>query len=177
MAIFISLAIAGFIVLGGSFLFGHDTDHDAEPGLDHDSDGDSGDSSSVSFFSTKVIAALVMAFGATGAIAKFYNDDFVLSSIIGLGSGIAFALLMLLMLKLFYKQQASSIIPTNATVGLTATVVISISAHGLGEVGLTVRDEYRTYSARSMNNQSINKDRKVRVVDSNGPELVVEEIN
>ncbi len=174
MLIFVALAIAGFLVLVSSFIFGHDADHDAEPGADHDSDHDT--DGTISFFSTKVITTLIMCFGAAGAIARHHELSVLLSSMIGLGSGICLSLLMWGLLKVLYKQQGSSIVPTEAALGLTGRLLTSIDGTGLGEVGLTIRGDYKTYSARSANGKSIKKGLNVRVVQTSGPELIVETV-
>src|SRR5215471_3843542 len=114
MMIFFSIALAAFIIVAGSFLFGHDTDggHD----ISHDVDG--GDAEpTISFFSSKVLGTLLMGFGAAGAIARNYELSYLSSSLIGLAFGILLGGLMYLVLGVFYKQQASSLIPTRSAIG------------------------------------------------------------
>src|SRR5437867_3357295 len=125
MIIFVSLAVAAFIIVGGSFLFGHD--HDV--GHDHDAshDVDSGSAEpTISIFSTKVMATLVMGFGAAGAIAVHYGANYITASLIGVLSGAALGGLMYLVLELFYQQQCSSLVPTSAAVGTTGSVTVTI---------------------------------------------------
>ncbi len=164
--IFVSIAFAAFIIVAGSFLFGHD--HDA----DHDA-GDAGNEATISIFSTKVIATLLMGFGAAGAIAKTYGASNLIASLIGLLSGMVLGAITLLILDFLYKQQASSLVPTDAAVGRTGTVTVSIPSTGQGEVGLQVNGQYCTYSASSTGGE-IPKGQMVRVVRTLGSQLVVE---
>lgn len=80
-------------------------------------------------------------------------------------------------LSIFYKQQASSLIPTSTVVGCRGTVTVSIGANGPGEVGLEVQGQYTTYLARSKDGSPIAKGRTVRVINTIGSQLVVESEN
>src|SRR6266576_1290218 len=119
MMIFISIAIAAFIIAVGSFLFGHDHDFDH----DHDHDAGHGDhggvsgEATISIFSTKVIATLLMGFGAAGAIAVHYGASTLVASLVGLGCGVALGGVMYFILELIYRQQCDSLVPTSAAVG------------------------------------------------------------
>jgi membrane-bound ClpP family serine protease len=177
MLIFISIALASFLVLAGSFFFGHDHDTDhAEPGhpdaghdLSHDAEP------AISFFSVKTIATLTMGFGAAGTIARQYGADYLVSSLWGLGTGILLSLLMYLMLKLIYRQQSTSLVQTASTIGSTAMVTISIDAEAPGQVSLELGGQYLTFIASSSRRRPIPKGRSVKVVNVVGSELVVEE--
>ena len=173
MLIFISIALAAFLVVAGSFLFGHD-----DAGADHGDVGhdvDAGDSEpTISVFSMKVMATMLMGFGAAGAIATNYGADYVVASLIGLLSGCVLAGLMYLVLLLFFKQQASSLIPTEAAVGCRGAVTVSIGDGTPGEIGLSVEGQYRTFLATSQDGKAIPKGQTVRVVKMLGGQLVVE---
>jgi membrane-bound ClpP family serine protease len=174
MLIFTAIAISAFILVAGSFLFGHD--HDT--GDDHDAghDGDSaGDEATISIFSTKVLATLLMGFGAAGAIARYYKVGLVPASFIGVGFGVFLGGLMYGILSVFYKQQASSLVPTSSAVGCSGTVTVSIGANSLGEVSLDLQGQYATYLARSKDGSPISKGLTVRVVKTVGSQLVVEQ--
>ena len=77
-------------------------------------------------------------------------------------------------LALFYKQQASSVIPTESALGEIASVTSEIPDAGLGEVGVNVRGQYQIYLARSRRGKSIPKGARVKVVENQGGQLVVE---
>jgi membrane protein implicated in regulation of membrane protease activity len=169
--IFLAIALAGFLLVAGSFLFGHD--HDV--GHDHDG-GDAGHDgdATISIFSTKVLATLLMGFGAAGAIATSYKIDYLAASLIGLLTGVLLGGLMYAILGFFYKQQASSLVQTSSAVGCGGTVTVSIAENGLGEVGLEVEGHYTTYVARSQDGRPVPKGSAVRVVRTLGSQLVVE---
>jgi membrane protein implicated in regulation of membrane protease activity len=176
MLVFIAIAVAAFILVTSSFLFGgdHDGDHDH----DHDHGGhelDAGGAEpTISVFSTKVLGTLLMGFGAAGAIASVYGFNHLNASLIGLVCGASLAGLMYLVLGVFYKQQASSLISTSSTVGAAGTVTVSIGGDAPGEVGLTVDGQYLTYSASSNSGSVIPKGQRVRVVRTMGSHLIVE---
>lgn len=176
MWVFVAIAVAAFILVTGSFLFGgdHDADHDhgdAGHGVEA-----GGAEPTISIFSTKVMGTWLMGFGAAGAIASAYGMNHLGASLVGLGCGLVLAALMYFLLGVFYKQQASSLVATPAAVGCTGTVTVSIDAQRVGEVGLTVEGQYLTYSARSKDGSPIPKGQLVRVVQTLGSQLVVEKI-
>jgi hypothetical protein len=85
MIIFISIALGSFIIVAGSFLFGHDHDVGAADGHDLDA---SGGEPAISIFSTKVIATLLMGFGAAGSIAMHYGLGYITASLVGVLCGL-----------------------------------------------------------------------------------------
>jgi membrane protein implicated in regulation of membrane protease activity len=177
--IFLAIAIGSFILIAGSFLFGHDHD------TDHGDVGHGGDAHdighdmepTISFFSLKVIATLTMGFGAAGAIARLYGANYLIASLIGLGVGVVLSLLMYFLLDIIYKQQSSSLVQTSSAIGQTGIVQTGITPDGRGEVSLNVSGQYMTYVAKSVASKSIPKGRTVRVVSVVGSELVVEEVS
>jgi len=176
MFIFVAIAVAAFIIVTGSFVFGHD--HDAGHDHDHAGAGHGADFGSaeptISIFSTKVLGTLLMGFGAAGAIATSYGASHLVASGIGLFCGLLLGGLMYLVLGIFYKQQASSLIATDAAVGCCGTVTVSISAESPGQIGISVEGQYLTYSASSMDGAPIPKGQRVRVIRTMGSHLVVE---
>jgi membrane-bound ClpP family serine protease len=171
MIIFISLAIGAFILVAGSFVFGHDDVGHSD--LGHDVDTGAADGT-ISIFSTKVIGTLLMGFGSAGAIAMYYGASHVTASLIGVASGLGLAGLMYLVLGFFYTQQASSLVSTNSAVGCPGSVTVSIGTDSPGEVGIDLEGQYRTFSASSTDGQPIAKGRTIRVVKTVGSHLVVE---
>jgi len=169
MFIFVSIAVAAFLVMCGGLFFGHD-----DAAMDQ-ADADAGEAEpTVSIFSTKVLAALFMGFGAAGAIATHYGADYIQASLIGLAAGLLLAGAMYLVMGLFYRQQASSLTPTSAAVGCSGTVTVTIGEGEAGEIGLTLEGQYRTFSATSADGKAVAKGQAVRVVRTLGSHLVVE---
>jgi len=178
MLIFIAIAIGSFVMVAGSFLFGHDHDSgdahvDQGPGghdISHDMEP------TIGFFSFKVIGTLTMGFGAAGAIARQYGADYLGSSLWGVATGIALSLVMYLMLKLIYQQQASSLVQTSSVIGQQAVVTVPIDADRAGEIELFTGGQHMTYLARAAKGKDIAKGRTVKVVDVAGGELIVDEV-
>ncbi len=173
MLIFIAIALASFLLVAGSFLFGgHDGDHDVHQDFSHDgADADP----TISFFSPRVIGTLTMGFGAAGAIARYYGANNLVASLWGLGTGVALAFVMYQMMNLIYKQQASSLVATETTLGKTGLVTTAIDANGIGEVSLTIEGQYKTYLAKSARGKAIAKGSTIKIVSVVGSQLVVEE--
>lgn len=175
MLIFIAIAIGAFFVVAGAFLFGHDDiGHDVGGDVGHDV-GHDGDGT-ISIFSTRVIFTFLMGFGAAGAIARYYGAGYPLASLIGVGSGIGLGAIMYGILMLFIKEQSTSVVSQSSFVGQVGTVTVPIDANGTGEVGISAGQSYRAYSARSKDSSAIAKGHKVKVIESSGSMLIVEEI-
>jgi membrane-bound ClpP family serine protease len=177
MLIFVCITVAGFILLVGGSIFGHDhdVDHDHDGHFDHGHDGGHDAEPSVSMFSVKVIGSFIMGFGAGGAIAAFYGAGPLTASFIGLAVGFLIGLLMYWVMRLIYSQQSTSIVNTDAAVGETGTVTVAIGRNGTGEVAINLRGQHRNFLARSADTNAIARGRQVRVVRTTGSELVVRE--
>ncbi len=171
MFVFIAIAAAGFILLLGGSVFGHDHDHDSH--VDHEHDAEGAGEPTVSIFSIKVLATFVMGFGAGGAIAANYNAGPLAATGVGFGTGVILALLMYAVMRVIYSQQASSLVATESIKGKTGTVTVAIGKDAVGEVTVTNRQ----YLARSSDGKPIERGRQVSVVDTIGSDLVVSERN
>jgi membrane-bound ClpP family serine protease len=180
MVFFVTIALASFILVAGSFFlhFDHDGgfDHDVDHSMDHGG-GDGADEHTISLFSTKVLGMLTMGFGAGGAIAKYYIPSYLVPSLIGVGCGGVLAAGMYGLLTLIVRQQSTSLIPTDTLVGASGTVVVAIFPEAVGEVGVSFAGQYSVYSAKSHDGKEIAKGRTVRVVQTLGSQLVVQEIH
>jgi len=172
MLVFVSIAFAGLLFIVGSHMFGdHDTDHD------HDIGHEAGenDGPTVSIFSMKVISTFVMSFGAGGAIARYYDLSYPISSFAGAGTGVIFAIMFWIVLRLIYKQQGSSVVESSDAVGQTGTIITPIDQDAVGEVALTVKGCYRTFMACSHNGKAIEKGKMVTIQSAVGGKLTVKE--
>ncbi len=175
MVIFAAIALGAFIVVAGAFLFGHD--HDLSGDFDHDFSHDGGPDihGIVGIFSTKVIFTFIMGFGAAGAIANYYGCDYPIASVVGIVAGIVLATIMYGIILLFTEQQSNSVIAADSLLGCTGTVTVPIDKDAVGEIGVSVGGEYRTYAARLQGSHPLPKGHAVRIVDVAGPVLTVDE--
>jgi len=175
--IFFALMAAGLILLVGGALFGHDHDGGFDHDHDHDSGHDAGQGNepAVSIFSPKVIGVFILGFGGGGFLARHAGTGTVGSSFIGVGTGLLMGLMMYLVLKLMYGQQATSLVSTGTLVGKTGTVTIGIDAGAVGQVVVRVGTEAPIYLARTSSGKSIAKGKTVRVIATSGSEVVVDE--
>lgn len=164
--IYLGIALASFVAVSGTFLFGHDhdMDHDHDVGGDHE----------ISIFSPKIIFSFTLGFGAAGAMASSYGLKALWCVLSGIVVGFLLSLTAYGIIALFYKQQATSVIPTNSAIGKVANVTNEIPDNGVGEVGVDVLGQYQTYLARSRKGAAIPKGSRVKVVENRGGELVVE---
>ena len=175
MAIFVAIALAAFIVVAGAFLFGHD--HDFGDGVDHDFSHDVGPDTHgiVGIFSTKVIFTFIMGFGAAGAIASYYGTGYPIASLVGVVAGIILATIMYGIILLFTEQRSNSLIGADSLLGCAGTVTVPIDKDSIGEIGVSVGGEYRTYAARAQSTNSLPKGHSVRIVNATGSVLTVDE--
>jgi membrane-bound ClpP family serine protease len=175
MLIFIAIALASFLLVAGSFLFGGDDgDHAGDVG--HEDHGLLDSEPVIGFFSPRVLGTLTMGYGAAGAIARYYGASNLVASLWGLGTGTVLATVMYQMMKLIYKQQASSLVDTETAIGKQGVVTTAIDANAMGEVSITVGGQYQTYLAKSYTGQAIAKGSTVKVVSVVGSQLVVEKV-
>ncbi|MCI0691819.1 NfeD family protein [candidate division KSB1 bacterium] len=80
------------------------------------------------------------------------------------------------MMKIIYKQQASSLVATETAIGKQGLVTTAIDADAIGEVSMTLGGQYQTYLAKSSTGQAIAKGSTVKVISVVGSELVVEKV-
>src|SRR5206468_5383158 len=108
--VFLAIAIASFLGVGGSFLFGGH-DHD----LSHDHDMGAGDHS-VPFLSPQIIFSFTLGFGASAAVASAYGVKVHWCILIGLAFGVVMAGAVYALFSVVYKQQATSLIETSSAI-------------------------------------------------------------
>jgi membrane protein implicated in regulation of membrane protease activity len=147
-------------------LFGGD--HDFEHGVDH---GDAG--GGPSFFSARIIAAFMTAFGVGGVVGRYYLLSHPASSGVGVAAGFVMAGLVYQFARLLYSQQASSELRMAGLVGRHGEVTISIPADGVGEISVTVGGERTTHIARSTDGGAIIAGTEVVVSSVLGPSVTV----
>ena len=119
--VFLAIAAVGFLFLMVSLVFGEIFDAFRRR-LDHDFDhGGPG------FFSTRVMAVFVTAFGGFGAIATHYGLSPLPASGVGFASGLVFGGAIYVFARFLYSQQAGIRVRAGDLVGQIARVVIAHS--------------------------------------------------
>lgn len=167
-----TIGLAGLIVLAFSALFGGHGDHvDGDVhALDHHGVNDD----VVSVFSPKIMAVFCVGFGAAGTIAAVLGADVFVSAFSGAGSGLILAAIAFFALSYMHKQQANSLVASDTVVGRSGRVTTAIPSQGVGEVGLTVQQQYGTHMARSKDGGPISTGQVVKVLGRTGGVLEVE---
>ncbi len=165
--VFLGVFIVSVILALGSFLFGHDADHD---GGDH---GDHGGMPSV--FSLRVISLFLVGFSGVGMVS-FYAWN--LSAGASTGIGALFGLILggvgYGFIALFHKQQANSMVQPNEYVGLTGRISGSIPAGGTGQISVTVNNQLRTIFAVTADGSALPEGRMAKVLSVSGGTATVQ---
>lgn len=177
MIIFIILALLGFLflvlslILGEIFDFAHDVAVEHDISLDHD-----GDSGGPSPFSTRIISAFITGFGASGAIASYYHQSWIVSSLVGLGFGLTAGAIVYVIVSFMYRQQAGSGVSLNEMVGLPGTVSVAIPKDAFGQVTLVVKESQVEHFARSADGHPISYGTTVKIEKLIGDRFIVSPI-
>ena len=168
MLMFISIFAAGFVILILSMIFGHDGDVDA------DTDGPG---HGPSIFSIKMIALILVGFGAGGFGLRATTDaGMFTASMTGIGGSVVVGLFGWLILRAFYRSQASSTIVDQDIVGSAGNLLDAIPDDGRGQVSCVVRGREITFLARSKDGMSIKRGTPVRIVAKTANVVTVEPI-
>lgn len=175
MLIFGMIALIGLVVYLFMSIGGHAADaaHDMVHG-DTGHDGDNGHM--VSVFSPRVVAIFMMGFGATGALARYSGCSYITSCFYALCVGFTVGGIMWAIAGFFAKSQSNSLFKTSDLVGQIGTVDVTIDHFNPGEVSIQYSGRTGVYTARSKGGKSIGKGHQVKVIETSGSDLTVEEI-
>jgi membrane protein implicated in regulation of membrane protease activity len=147
------------LVFGEVFDF-FEADHD----FDHGGPG---------FFSSRVIAVFITAFGGFGAIGTQYGLSTAASSLLGVASGVVFGGIIFAFARFLYGQQASTEVSSSDLVGHSGRVVIAIPAGGLGQVRCRLGEEMIDKIARTNDGQPLPENTPVLVEEVLGETVIV----
>jgi len=176
MEVFLAITAIGFVILAISAITGHHEfggiEHDHDFSHDHDAHGDS--DGSPSFLSTRILSLFAVAFEAIGAISTHKGAPALLSIILALAGGGGLAYLGLLLMRLFWRQQASSTVGSDEFLAQYAEVHTAIPANGYGEVSVVVREQRFYLPARSKGGVEIPRGTRVLIYQHEGTKVVVE---
>jgi membrane protein implicated in regulation of membrane protease activity len=166
-SVFLAIAAVGFLFLLISLVFGEVFDHFGD-GLDSDLDhGGPG------FFSGRVMAVFITAFGGFGAVGTYYGLGPIPASGVGFASGLVFGGAIYLFAKFLYGQQASSDVRSHDLVGQIARVVVAIPAGGVGQIRCRLGEELVDKIARTRGGDSIGENASVQVEEVLGETVIV----
>jgi membrane protein implicated in regulation of membrane protease activity len=182
---FFYLTAAAMLFLVISMLLGHghhgghavdsggelDHGHDLGQGGGHDAHATP---QSLSIWSSQVLLLFVGGFGIGGYFASISGLAFVITLICAAAGGLALAYVGYAIINLFYRRQYDSNINSYQCVGLTAIVVTSINAGGVGRVRCGVGAGRETFLAKSADGSAIPINSVVRITDMVGSTAVVE---
>ena len=171
MIVFATIFGVGFLVLILSMIFGHDTDIDMDA---HVGDLDSG-TSGPSIFSPKMIALLMVGFGAFGFGYRATTDASMFhSSMAGIGGAAILGIVGYLIIRAFYASQESSTISDNDIIGQHANIIDEIQKDSNGQVACVIRGREITFLARTADGSGIAKGHPVRIISKTGNVVTVE---
>ena len=163
MIMFTTIFGIGFLVLIFSLIFGHDSEIDVDPG-----DIDAG-TSGPSIFSVKMIALLMVGFGATGFGFRATSDySMFQSSMAGIGGAGVMGIIGYLIIRAFYTSQESSTINDNDLIGHSANIIDAIGEGSNGQISCVIRGREITFLARTEDGSSIAKGNSVTIVSKIG---------
>jgi membrane protein implicated in regulation of membrane protease activity len=150
MLIYAAIGAFGLIFLLAMLFLGDlfGGDHDLHAG-DIGGHGDVGHESGPGFFSARMMASFLTAFGVGGMVARYYGLTHPAASGCGVVAGLVMSTIVYQFAKVLYSQQASSEVRMSALIGKTAEVTVGIPLGGMGQVTLEYGGERTTQIARS----------------------------
>jgi membrane protein implicated in regulation of membrane protease activity len=153
--------------------FGADVDFDTDVDFDIDADFDAGGGSSFGVFDTRVISVFLTAFGIVGAIALQFGLGGIISSLMGIGSGLLLGGLIFGFGYYLANQEATSPVTNRELVGRTAKVVVSIKPGSIGQISLQVRGERIEKLAKIRGEKEIIAGETVFIEERSGNSFIV----
>ncbi|HOD65679.1 MAG TPA: NfeD family protein [candidate division Zixibacteria bacterium] len=170
MLIFATIFAVGFLTLLLSVIFGHDTDFH----VDADAGGVGADGHGPGVINIKIIALLLVGFGAVGfGFRATAGWTMMKSSMAGLVGAAAVGAIGYLILRLFYASQASSTIGDEEIIGCEARLIDAIAGAEYGQAACVIRGREITFLARSADGRSIARNAPVRIVGKSGGVVTV----
>jgi membrane protein implicated in regulation of membrane protease activity len=163
--VFLAVCAVGFLFLLVSLVFGglfdfFESDHDFDTG-------------GPGFFSSRVMAVFVTAFGGFGAVATYYGLGAVPASLVGFASGLVFGGAIYALARLLYNQQASTEVRAGDLVGAIGRVVIGIPSGGVGQIRVRLGEELMDKIARTRDGIAIAENTSVQIEEVLGETVIV----
>ncbi len=163
--VFLAICAAGFLFLVVALVFGglfdfFEADHDVDIG-------------GPGFFSSRVMAVFVTAFGGFGAVGTYYGLAPVPASLVGFGSGIVFGGAIYALARVLYNQQASTEVRAGDLVGAVGRVVIGIPPGGVGQIRVRLGEELMDKIARTRDGIAVAENTSVQIEEVLGETVIV----
>jgi len=166
-SVFLAIAGVGFLFLMISLFFGEVFDH-VGGGLDGDMDhGGPG------FFSARIMAVFITAFGGFGGVATYYGLGPIPASGVGFLGGLVFGGAIYVFARFLYDQQASSDVRASDLVGAIGRVIVAIPAGGVGQVRCRLGEELVDKIARTRAGDSIPENTSIEIEEVLGETVIV----
>jgi membrane protein implicated in regulation of membrane protease activity len=165
--VFLGICAAGFLFLVVTLLFGglfdfFEADHDFEIG-------------GPGFFSTRVMAVFVTAFGGAGAVATYYGLSGVPAALVGFATGLVFGGAIYALARFLYQQQASSDVRSGDLVGTVGRVVVAIPSGGVGQIRVRLGEELIDRVARTRDGLPVPENTSVHIEEVLGETVIVKQ--
>ena len=163
-SVFLAIAAVGFVFLIAALIFGEIFDF-----FDH---GDI-DTGGPGILSSRVIAVFITTFGTAGALGVHNGMSPGAASGLGAVAGAIVAAGMAMLGKFLYDQQSSSDVRGDDLVGQKCRVIVSIPAHGVGQIRCRIGEELVDKIAQSSDGSAIPENASVQVETLLGETVVV----
>jgi membrane protein implicated in regulation of membrane protease activity len=166
--VFLAVCAVGFLFLTLALVFGGLFDF-----FDHDHDFETG---GPGFFSSRVMAVFVTAFGGFGAVATYYGLAPVPASLVGFGGGLVFGGAIYALARVLYNQQASSEVRAGDLIGTIGRVVIGIPPGGVGQIRVRLGEELMDKIARTRDGAAVAENTSVQIEEVLGETVIVKKL-
>lgn len=182
MTMFVTIMVVGFVVLLFSFIIGELAEHGGDLAHDvvveHDVFDHGGEvehsHGGPSIFSLRMVASFVTGFGGGGAVGRYYDLSYLVSSFIGLAGALVLGGIVYFIVSFLYKQQATSGMSMFELKGKPATVSVAIPTSGLGQVTLTHKGKTVTHTAKGADGKAKERGALVNIKEVVGDYVIVE---
>lgn len=165
MIIFATVFGVGFAILIISLIFGGHGDVHVDIG--HDAHFGSGEGPSI--FSFRIIALLMVGFGAVGFGCRATTDmSMFKASLVGIVGALGVSVIGYLILRMFYANQGTLVVSDSQILGQQGNVIDAIADNGLGQIACVIAGREITFLARSEDNHPIAKNALVRITGKSG---------
>ena len=167
LLIFLIAGGIGFIFLMISLIIG-----DLFEALDFDFDMDF-DGGEIGILDSRVVSVFLTAFGGIAALTLYIGFGGIVSSLVGLISGLVFGGLIFAFAYLLHSQQSTSSVSERDLIGRTAKVIVGIQPGSIGQISCRIGEERVEKLARTRDGESIKEGETVFIEEHAGDSFIV----